>query len=191
MIFRAGVEGGRGGGLVSHAHAPQARTRFARHRHRKVRVVGAPYEVQRANHPFFQDTGLRNGEIIGDSGLNIGFGNGRPARGRWIPAMATEQPGSPSSAMSPPQSCLPDRVAFRFDGVGHRTELVGGWPLARRGDVLLRSCRRRICLRGRVDHVRRESVVDAHLQQIVRNALVEALVETPRLTLVGVSPSQV
>ena len=40
-------------------------------------VDGSPYEVLLAEHPIFAGTGMSNGELFGDLGLNTGFGNGK------------------------------------------------------------------------------------------------------------------
>src|SRR5438067_151696 len=38
--------------------------------------TSAPYQVMRADHPFFVGTGLSNGQTFGEAGLNKAFGNG-------------------------------------------------------------------------------------------------------------------
>ena len=111
MIFRLGIEGGpREAALFRH---------LGRHERsligvatERCGVLGSPFVVQAAGHPLFAGTGVSNGDVFGDVGLNTGYGNGKASA--WE-VDTSDGPGATSTApagcaMSPrpvPPSALP------------------------------------------------------------------------------------
>ena len=111
MLFRLGIEGGpREDALFRQLGRPE-RTLLGIATER-CGVIGSPFVVQFADHDLFAGTGVANGTTFGDSGLNMGFGNGKASA--WE-VDTSNGPGATSTApadcaMSPrvvPPSVLP------------------------------------------------------------------------------------
>ena len=132
---------------------------------------GSPYEVVEPEHSIFRWTGLRHGELFGDTGLNTGSATARPRGGRSTPSTGPARRTCPWTASIEP---------------GHVTRLtIARWveviarampeePAGRGARCLLPTYRRRDRAVGRITHVRRQPPVDPAIQQILRNALTEA-----------------
>ena len=129
MIFRLGIEGGpREDALFRQLGRPE-RTLLGIATER-CGVPGSPFVVEFADHELFAGTGVADGDVFGDSGLNTGFGNGKASA--WE-VDTSNGPGATSTApadcaMSPrivPPSTLPPGLtrlaAGQPDGAG-----VGG-----------------------------------------------------------------
>jgi hypothetical protein len=83
MIFRDGVEdGAREKVLFRRLWPPRPERTVLGLATERCRVEGGPYEVIESSHPLFAGTGLRNGDILGDRGLNTGYGNGKASG--WV-----------------------------------------------------------------------------------------------------------
>jgi hypothetical protein len=184
MVFRAGDEDGpRAAALFRRLDPPRPERAVLGVATERCGVEGAPYEVQRADHTFFQGTGLRNGDTFGESGLNTGHGGNGAASG-WevdtsdgpgatgIPtscASGNEQdfpvppgPGLPSGLMILATS-IPTDCANLEIGRCKGAEMVyydhpGGGFVFSVGSITFGG----------------SLVVDEKIQQIVRNALSEA-----------------
>ena len=87
MDFRQGIEGGpRSTSLFRVLEPPVPEVSLLGVATERCGVVGTPYRINAANHPLFANVrvpkaggGRRqvvNGDIFGQAGLNIGFGNG-------------------------------------------------------------------------------------------------------------------
>ena len=77
MVFYQGVEGGpRVPALFRALNPPRPERAILGVATERCAVVGSPYEVRRADHPVFDGTGVGNGDLFGETGLNEGFGNG-------------------------------------------------------------------------------------------------------------------
>ena len=70
-------------------------------------VEGSPFLVRAADHDLFAGTGVANGDVFGDSGLNTGFGNGKAS------AWEVDTSRGPGATGSRPPGCLlnPEPVA--------------------------------------------------------------------------------
>jgi hypothetical protein len=78
MVFRQGVEGGaRVPALFRALSPPKPERAILGVATERCAVTGSPYQVLAADHPLFDGTGLVDGEMFGNSGLNDGFGNGK------------------------------------------------------------------------------------------------------------------
>jgi hypothetical protein len=78
VTYFQGVEGGpRVPALFRALNPPRPERAILGVATERCGVVGSPYEVRRADHPVFAGTGVANGDLFGDTGLNIGFGNGK------------------------------------------------------------------------------------------------------------------
>jgi hypothetical protein len=111
MIFRNGIEGGpREDALFRQLGRPERSLLGVATE--RCGVPGSPFVVQFAEHDLFAGTGVSDGDIFGDSGLNTGFGNGKASA--WE-VDTSNGPGATSTApadcaMSPrfvPPSVLP------------------------------------------------------------------------------------
>lgn len=76
MLFRLGIEGGpREDALFRQVGRPErSLLGIATER---CGVPGSPFVVQFADHELFAGTGVSNGDVFGNSGLNTGIGNGK------------------------------------------------------------------------------------------------------------------
>lgn len=172
MAFRLGVENGpRVNALFRILSPPRPERSILGVATERCGVSGSPYEVLRAEHFLFAETGLRNGDTFGNSGLNTGYGNGKASA--WevdtsngpgataIPADCGTESGSP------PPSQLPDGLVVlargQHDGVGTGAEMVyydhpGGGFVFSVGSITFGG----------------SLVVDSAIQQIMRNVLTKA-----------------
>jgi N,N-dimethylformamidase beta subunit-like protein/VCBS repeat protein len=119
MVFRLGVEGGAREDALFRMRGRPERSLVGVATER-CSVVGSPYVVRRADHPLFAGTGLSNGDVFGNSGLNRGFGNGKASawevdtcRGvgaTGIPGVCAMDEGK--AAMVPPSELPPGLVVL-------------------------------------------------------------------------------
>lgn len=89
MVFRAGLEGGpRVTALFRVLDPAMAERSLLGVATERCGVEGSPYRIDAADHPLFADVRVTdphtgadrqvvNGDLFGESGLNIGFGNGK------------------------------------------------------------------------------------------------------------------
>ncbi|HXJ61423.1 MAG TPA: N,N-dimethylformamidase beta subunit family domain-containing protein [Verrucomicrobiae bacterium] len=183
LIFRNGIEGGpreaalfRVIGLPERALLGVATERCG--------VLGAPYQIQHAEHPLFRGTGLSNGDVVGLTGLNTGWGNGMAAGFEVDTSAGAGALGIPTdcnetSPTVPPGPGLPSHhlvlataTNWFKDGRWQGAEMTyyphpGGGFLFSVGSLTFGG----------------SLVVDGQLLQILRNALDDALSGAPRLTL--------
>jgi hypothetical protein len=132
MVFRLGVEGGpRELALFRTQGKPElALLGVATER---CGVGGSPFLVRAADHDLFAGTGVADGDVVGDSGLNTGAGNGK-ASGWEVDT--TRGPGAtgipaPGCLLDPAPvtpSVLPDGLVVLAegapDGVGPGAEMT-------------------------------------------------------------------
>ncbi len=111
MVFRAGVEDGpRVKALFRVLSPPRPERSVLGVATARCGVEGSAYKVVRADHPLFAGTGLGNGDLFGQAGLNKGYGNGKasawevdtsdsPGATSIPPACATEPADVPPSSL--------------------------------------------------------------------------------------------
>jgi hypothetical protein len=181
MVFRAGVDrpmvepgdiGGREVALFRMLRPPKPERTILGVATERCAVEGGPYEVLNAAHPLLLGTGLRNGEIIGNSGLNIGYGNGKAAAWEIDTSNGVGATGIPTGCNEtlpsvPPGPGLPAGLTILARGQNWRegkvwkgAEMVyyrhpGGGSVFSVGSITFGG----------------SLIVDPMLQQIVRNAL--------------------
>ena len=163
MIFLAGVENGpRDAAMFRNMYPPMSeRMLLGEGCEIDIYALWAGFQALQASHPFFQGTGLVNGNAFGQSGLNGGGASG------W--EVDTIGPGSPANTI----------VLAR--GLNYTDGLQGGdmtyYAHPAGGFVFGTGS---ISFGGSL-------VVDPALQQIVSNALNEALADPPQLKLASIS----
>lgn len=125
MIFRLGIEGGpREDALFRQLGRPErSLLGIATER---CGVPGSPFVVQDAAHDLFAGTGVSNGDIFGDSGLNTGFGNGKAS------AWEVDTSSGPGATSTAPADCaMSPRVVPASTLPGGLVRLAAGQPDAR------------------------------------------------------------
>jgi len=171
MVFRLGVEGGpRELALFRTRGKPElAVLGVATER---CSVDGSPFLVRAAGHDLFAGTGVSDGDVFGDAGFNIGFGNGKASAwevdtSRGPGATGIPAPGCLLNPEPVTPSVLPAGLVVLAvgapDGVGPGAEITfydhpgGGFVL----------CAGSLTVGGSL-------VTDAVLSGLVRNALTRA-----------------
>jgi hypothetical protein len=132
MVFRLGVEGGpRELALFRTLGKPELGLLGVATE--RCSVEGSPFLVRAADHDLFAGTGVADGDVFGDSGLNTGFGNGKASA--WE-VDTTRGPGAtgipaPGCLLNPEPvtpSVLPDGLVVlaqgAADGVGPGAEIT-------------------------------------------------------------------
>jgi hypothetical protein len=167
MIYLAGVENGPREAALFRNLSPPKTERALLGVGYEAALFGmwAPFQVLQAEHPFFQGTGLSNGQAFGGTGLNGGGASG------W--EVDIVGPGSPAGL----------RVLARglnSSGAFNGSDMIyylppGGGIVFSVGSISFGG----------------SLVVDGTLQQILRNALTEALSPPPNLNLVGMTASSI
>jgi hypothetical protein len=172
MSFRMGVEGGpRVTALFRMLSPARAERTLLGVATERCGVMGSPLQVLNADHPLFAGTKLKNEDPFGQAGLNTGFGNGKSSAwevdtSNGPGATSTPTDCATESGVVPPSPLPPGLVVLArapHDGVGPGAEMVyydhpGGGFVLSIGSITVGG----------------SLVVDASLQQIVRNALKKA-----------------
>lgn len=159
MIFLDGVENGpRDAAMFRNMYPPMAeRMLLGEGCEINIYALWAGFETLQASHPFFQGTGLANGNAFGQSGLNGGGASG------W--EVDTVGPWSPSNTIVLARG-LNFNDGLQGGDMTYYAHPAGGFVFGAGS----------ISFGGSL-------VVDARLQQIVSNALNEALADPPQLKL--------
>ena len=153
MIFRLGIEGGpREDALFRQLGRPErSLLGIATER---CGVTGSPFIVQFADHELFAGTGVSDGDIFGDAGLNTGFGNGKAS------AWEVDTSNGPGATSTAPADCAMTPAGRAAVRPPRRPHAAGrgatGRRRRRRGHHDLRPPRRRIRLLRRLADVRRQ-----------------------------------
>jgi hypothetical protein len=98
MLFRNGIEGGPRENALFRVQGRPERSLLGIATER-CGVVGSPFVVQFADHPLFAGTGVADGDIFGNAGLNTGFGNGKAS------AWEVDTSNGPGSLSTEPADC--------------------------------------------------------------------------------------
>ncbi|HEX6381936.1 MAG TPA: N,N-dimethylformamidase beta subunit family domain-containing protein, partial [Acidimicrobiia bacterium] len=98
MLFRNGIEGGPRENALFRVQGRPERSLLGVATER-CGVVGSPFVVQFADHELFAGTGVTNGTIFGNAGLNTGFGNGKAS------AWEVDTSNGPGSMSTAPADC--------------------------------------------------------------------------------------
>jgi hypothetical protein len=164
MVFRAGVEGGSRADALFRVLVPARPERsLLGVATERCAVTGAAYEVVDAAHPLFAGTGLRTGDPFGEAGLN-GKASGLEVDTSDGPGATTIPRACITEDRPVPPSSLPSGLIVlaraRADDAGRGAEMVyynhpGGGFVFSVGSVTFGG----------------SLVVDARIQQIMRNVL--------------------
>jgi hypothetical protein len=98
MLFRNGIEGGPRENALFRVQGRPERSLLGVATER-CGVLGSPFVVQFADHQLFAGTGVTNGDIFGNAGLNTGFGNGKAS------AWEVDTSNGPGSVSTAPADC--------------------------------------------------------------------------------------
>jgi hypothetical protein len=131
MVFRNGIEGGPREDALFRMQGKPERSLIGVATER-CSVPGSPFTVLDAGHPLFNGTGVSNGQIFGDSGLNTGFGNGKASAWEVDTALGPGGTGMATDCLLDPRavptSATPEGLAIiatgQFDGIGPGGDIV-------------------------------------------------------------------
>ena len=119
MVFRLGIEGGPREDALFRTRGRPERSLLGVATER-CSVEGSPFVVRAADHDLFSGTGVSNGEVFGDVGLNTGSGNGKASAWEIDTSRGPGATGIPTGCLLDPRavapSALPDGLVVLATG---------------------------------------------------------------------------